>query len=154
MQNLRLQCRRLDPGLPLPRHARPGDAGVDLYARHDVTLMPGMRHLMPTGIAIAVPPGWVGLVHPRSGLSIKHGVTVVNAPGTIDSGYRGEIMVPLINVDPSQPFAIRRGDRVAQLLVQRYAPLEFEEVDELPVSQRGDTGFGDTGGFGVGDPVG
>ena len=151
---VRLQCLRLDPGLPLPRHARPGDAGVDLYAREDVTLAPGARHLMPTGLAIAVHPGWVGLVHPRSGLSMKHGVTVVNAPGTIDSGYRGEVMVPLVNVDPVEPFGIRRGDRVAQLLLQQHATLEFEEVEQLPATERGDTGFGGSGGFGVGDPVG
>ncbi len=108
---------------------------------------------MPTGIAIAVPQGWVGLVHPRSGLSIRHGVTVVNAPGTIDSGYRGEIMVPLINVDPTEPFDIERGDRIAQLLVQQVATVEFEEVEQLPATERGDTGFGGSGGFGSGGSV-
>lgn len=146
---VRVLCRRIDPGLPLPRHARPGDAGVDLYARQDVVLAPGSRHLVPTGIAVAVPAGWVGLVHPRSGLSMRHGITVVNAPGTIDSGYTGEIKVPLLNVDPAEPFEVRRGDRIAQLLLQQVATVEFEEVDELPTTERGDTGFGGSGGFGA-----
>lgn len=139
---------RLDPGLPLPRYAHPGDAGVDLYAREDVTLGPGQRALVSTGVAIALPDGYAAFVHPRSGLAARHGVTVVNAPGTIDAGFRGEILVNLLNTDVTEAFIVSRGDRIAQLVVQRVSEAHFVEVDSLPGSQRGDTGHGASGGFG------
>lgn len=139
---------RLDPGLPLPRYAHPGDAGVDLYAREGVTLAPGQRALVSTGVAIALPAGYAGFVHPRSGLAAKHGITMVNAPGTIDAGYRGEILVNLLNTDSHEAFTISRGDRIAQLVVQRVSEAHFVEVESLPGSQRGDTGHGASGGFG------
>ncbi|WP_396350884.1 dUTP diphosphatase [Kocuria palustris] len=142
---LRLQVRRLDPDLPLPAYAKPGDAGMDLRASHGAVIEPGRRALIGTGLAVAVPPGWVGLVHPRSGLAARHGVTVLNAPGTVDSGYRGEIKVALLNTDPDEPFRIGRGDRIAQLLLQRVAAVELDEVDELAASDRGGTGFGSSG---------
>ena len=150
---MRLSVRRLDAGLPLPRYAREGDAGLDLYAREALTLAPGDRALVGTGLAVAVPAGWVGLVHPRSGLAARHGVTVLNAPGTIDSGYRGEIRVNLVNLDAREEFHVARGDRVAQLLLQRVATAEPVEVDVLPPSERGDTGHGSSGGFGPGRPI-
>ncbi|RIK13365.1 MAG: dUTP diphosphatase [Acidobacteria bacterium] len=137
--------RRLDDGLPVPRQARPDDAGVDLHAREDLTLAPGQRALVPTGIAIALPPGWAGFVHPRSGLAARHGISVVNAPGTVDAGYRGEILVNLVNTDRAEPFTVRRGDRIAQLVVQQVAAPLFEVVDELPPSERGAGGHGHTG---------
>lgn len=146
-QPLQLAVRRLDPGLPLPAYAQPGDAGLDLLARASVTLAPGERALVPTGIAIAIPEGWVGLIHPRSGLAHRHGITTLNSPGTIDAGYRGEIKVNLINLDPREAFTIERGDRVAQLLLQRVGIVEWCEVDELPSSVRGESGHGSTGGF-------
>ena len=136
---------RLDPALPLPRYAHPGDAGLDLHAREDVTLGPGERALMPTGVAVAIPDGHVGLVHPRSGLALRHGVSLVNTPGTIDAGYRGELQVPLINHDRSAAVTIRRGDRIAQLLVQPVAHAALVEVDELPEAARSAGGFGSTG---------
>lgn len=139
---------RLDPGLPLPRYAHPGDAGVDLYAREGVNLAPGQRALVPTGVAIALPAGYAGFVHPRSGLAARHGITMVNAPGTIDAGYRGEILVNLLNTDSHEAFNISRGDRIAQLVVQRVSEAHFVEVESLPGSQRGDTGHGASGGFG------
>nr|WP_245529029.1 dUTP diphosphatase [Beutenbergia cavernae] len=139
--------RRLDPDLPAPSYAHAGDAGADLRARHDVDLAPGERALVPTGVAIALPPGWVGLVHPRSGLAARSGVTTLNAPGTIDAGYRGEIGVILVNHDPSRTAQVRRGDRIAQLVVQRVAHARFVEVEDLPGSVRSDGGFGSTGGF-------
>ncbi|HEY8882192.1 MAG TPA: dUTP diphosphatase [Dermatophilaceae bacterium] len=139
---------RLDPDLPLPRYAHPGDAGVDLYAREDVNLAPGQRALVPTGVAIALPAGYAGFVHPRSGLAARHGMTIVNAPGTIDAGYRGEILVNLLNTDSHEAFIISRGDRIAQLVVQRVSEAHFVEVESLPGSQRGDTGHGASGGFG------
>src|SRR4051812_48988668 len=138
--------RQLDAGLPLPSYAHPGDAGADLFAAVDVELAPGARSLVPTGLAIALPPGFVGLVHPRSGLAHRLGVTVLNAPGTVDAGYRGEILVNLINHDPSQPAVIRRGDRIAQLVVQRVERADFHSVDELSSSVRGSGGHGSTGG--------
>jgi dUTP pyrophosphatase len=141
----RLAVRRLDPGLPLPSYARPGDAGLDLYARESVTLKPGARALVPTGVAIALPEGHVGLVHPRSGLAARHGVTVVNAPGTIDAGYRGEIKVVLANTDLYEPVVLERGSRIAQLVVQRVETVQVVEVDSLPESARGAGGFGSTG---------
>jgi len=141
----RLAVRRLDPGLPLPSYARPGDAGLDLYARESVTLKPGARALVPTGVAIALPEGHVGLVHPRSGLAARHGVTVVNAPGTIDAGYRGEVKVILANTDLYEPVVLERGSRIAQLVVQRVETVQVVEVDSLPESARGAGGFGSTG---------
>ncbi|HEX2892504.1 MAG TPA: dUTP diphosphatase [Marmoricola sp.] len=138
---------RLDPELPLPSYAHPGDAGADLYAREDVTLAPGERRLVPTGIALALPDGYVGLVHPRSGLAHRAGLSIVNAPGTVDAGYRGEVQVCLVNLDPATPIELRRGDRIAQLVVQRCETAGFVEVDELPGSSRGAGGHGSTGGF-------
>ena len=140
--------RRLDPDLPLPGYAHPGDAGADLVARIDVTLQPGERTLVPTGIAIALPQGYAAFTHPRSGLAARHGITIVNAPGTVDAGYRGEILVNLVNLDRREPFEVRRGDRIAQLIVQRVAETTFVEVDSLPESSRGETGHGASGGFG------
>lgn len=146
---LPLQVLRLDPDLPLPSYAHPGDAGADLLTAVDVTLAPGERALVPTGVAMAVPEGYVALVHPRSGLAARHGLSIVNTPGTIDSGYRGEIKVLLVNLDPREPIELRRGDRVAQLVVQRVERVGFVEVDRLPESARGEGGYGSTGGFGA-----
>ncbi|WP_203965851.1 dUTP diphosphatase [Actinocatenispora thailandica] len=139
--------RRLDAELPLPAYARPGDAGADLVASCDVTLAPGARALVPTGIAIALPDGYVGLVHPRSGLATRLGVTVLNAPGTVDAGYRGEILVNLVNHDPTRTARLHRGDRIAQLVVQRVERARFRPVGQLPESVRGAGGHGSTGGF-------
>ena len=139
---------RLDPDLPLPAYAHPGDAGADLLTTVDVTLQPGERAMVPTGIALALPEGYVALVHPRSGLAARHGLSIVNTPGTIDAGYRGEVKVMLINHDPVAPVELRRGDRVAQLVVQRFERARFVEVEQLPVSVRGEGGYGSTGGFG------
>ena len=130
----------------MPSYAKPGDAGADLTARIDVTLQPGERALVPTGISIALPNGYVALVHPRSGLAIKHGVTMVNAPGTVDAGYRGELQIILINHDKSESVSFKRGDRIAQLVFQKVERAQFIEVDELPGSGRGTGGFGSTGG--------
>jgi dUTP pyrophosphatase len=143
---------RLDPEVALPGYARPGDAGVDLAAAEDVDLAPGERALVGTGIAIALPDGYAGFVHPRSGLAARHGITLVNAPGTIDAGYRGEIKVILLNTDASQPVSLRRGDRIAQLVVQRVENVAFREVPALPDSVRGENGFGSTGGHAAGHP--
>ncbi|MFW3385794.1 MULTISPECIES: dUTP diphosphatase [Kocuria] len=140
-----MALQALDPDLPLPVYAKPGDAGADLRSREDVVLGPGQRALVPTGVAIALPEGYAGFVHPRSGLAARHGITVVNAPGTVDSGYRGEIMVTLLNTDGAEPFTVRRGDRIAQLVVQRVEQAVFELVDVLPGSARGGTGFGSSG---------
>ena len=140
-----LPVRRLDPGLPLPAYAHPGDAGADLCAAEDLVLPPGGRATVGTGIAIAVPDGHAAFVHPRSGLASRHGVTVVNAPGTIDAGYRGEVRVVLLNTDQREPFTVRRGDRIAQLVVQPVTRVRFLEVAELPASPRGEGGFGSTG---------
>jgi dUTP pyrophosphatase len=137
--------RRLDPDLPPPSYAHPGDAGADLYAAEEVVLAPGERRLVPTGLAIALPDGFVGLVHPRSGLAAKMGVTVLNAPGTVDAGYRGEILVQLINHDRANTAKISRGDRIAQLVVQRVERAHFHDVAELPESVRGTGGHGSTG---------
>jgi dUTP pyrophosphatase len=138
--------RRLDPDLPLPAYAHPGDAGADLVSAEDVELAPGERRLVHTGVAVALPDGYVGLVHPRSGLAARLGVTVLNAPGTVDAGYRGEIFVNLVNHDPSSIVKIARGDRIAQLLVQRVERAVFHVVDELPGTARGAGGHGSTGG--------
>lgn len=143
-----IEVVRLDVDLPLPSYAHPGDAGADLVATVDVSLAPGERALVPTGVAIALPDGFVALVHPRSGLAARHGLSIVNTPGTVDAGYRGEIKVLLINHDPRESIELRRGDRIAQLVVQRFERARFLEVDRLPDSVRGDGGYGSTGGFG------
>ena len=147
----RLAVVRLDPDLPLPVRAHPGDAGVDLYCAVDVELAPGQRELVPTGVAVAIPEGMVGLVHPRSGLAARVGLSIVNSPGTIDAGYRGEIKVCLVNLDPVTPIVINRGDRVAQLLVQRVELPELIEVTSFDEAGLGDTtrgsgGHGSSGG--------
>ncbi|HYF73852.1 MAG TPA: dUTP diphosphatase [Nocardioides sp.] len=146
--HLEILVQRLDPELPLPAYAHPGDAGADLLTTVGVTLAPGERALVPTGIAIALPEGYAAFVHPRSGLAARHGLSIVNAPGTVDAGYRGEIKVMLINHDPREPIELRRGDRIAQLVVQRVERVRFSEVGELPDSARGAGGYGSTGGFG------
>ncbi|CAN5134365.1 dUTP diphosphatase [soil metagenome] len=140
--------RRLDPDLPLPAYVLAGDAGADLCSTVDVVLAPGERAVVPTGLALALPEGFAAFVHPRSGLAARHGVTVLNAPGTIDSGYRGEVQVILINLDPIHTAQLRRGDRIAQLVVQRVEHATFAPVDVLPDSVRGEAGHGSTGGFG------
>jgi dUTP pyrophosphatase len=145
-QQVVVALRRLDPDLPLPAYAHPGDAGADLLAASDVELAPGERALVPTGIAVAIPDGYVGLVHPRSGLAARMGVTVLNAPGTVDAGYRGEILVNLINHDRANVAKISRGDRIAQLVVQRVERAHFTVVDELAGTSRGAGGHGSTGG--------
>lgn len=141
---------QLDPDLPPPSYAHPGDAGADLCARTGLTLAPGERALVPTGVAIALPPGYAAFVMPRSGLALRHGIGLVNAPGTIDAAYRGEIAVTLINHDPAEAFEVRRGDRIAQLVVLPVARARFHPVDRLPGSHRGDGGFGSTGTGGLG----
>ena len=138
---------RTDDGVPLPSYSHPGDAGADLVSTVDVHLAPGERALVPTGIAIALPDGYAAFVHPRSGLAARFGVSIVNAPGTVDAGYRGEIKVLLVNLDPHDPVDLRRGDRVAQLVIQQVEKARFVEVDRLPGSARGDGGYGSTGGF-------
>ncbi|MDO5492073.1 MAG: dUTP diphosphatase [Nesterenkonia sp.] len=148
-QSLRVPLRRLDPDLPVPGYAHRGDAGADLVSAEDFTLGPGRRRLVPTGVALALPTGWVGLVHPRSGLAVRHGVGLVNAPGTVDAGYRGEIKVCLINHDPTAEVTFRRGDRIAQLVIQQVAQAEFVVVEELEQSARGEGGFGSTGTTGA-----
>jgi dUTP pyrophosphatase len=145
MSSVQVLITRLDPELPLPKYAKGGDAGADIVSRIDITLAPGERALVPTGIAIALPDGYVALVHPRSGLAIKHGVTMVNAPGTVDAGYRGELQVILINHDRTEPVSFNRGDRIAQLVIQKVERANFVEVENLPGSGRGDGGFGSTG---------
>lgn len=149
----RVALLRLDPDLPPPSYAHPGDAGADLRSRIDVTIAPGERVLVPTGVALQLPHGCVGFVVPRSGLATRHGITTLNAPGTIDAGYRGEIQVNLVNLDPQERFTIRRGDRIAQLVIQPVVRAQFTEVDSLESTARGDTGHGSTGGFGT-DAVG
>lgn len=139
--------RRIDPGLPLPAYAHPGDAGADLVTTVDVELAPGERAIVGTGVAIALPDGYAAFVHPRSGLAAKHGVTMVNAPGTVDAGYRGEIKVTLVNTDLKEPVRFQRGDRIAQLVVQRVERAVFHEVTTLPGSARGEGGHGSTGGY-------
>jgi len=137
--------KRLDDGVPLPMYAKGGDAGADLVTRIDVVLAPGERKLVPTGIAIALPDGYAAFVHPRSGLAIKHGVSMVNAPGTVDAGFRGELQVILINHDPKETVTFSRGDRIAQLVIQKVERADFIEVMDLPGSGRGTDGFGSTG---------
>ncbi|GAA2543665.1 dUTP diphosphatase [Winogradskya consettensis] len=143
---MEIQVRLLDAGLPVPSYAHPGDAGADLYAAESVQIAPGERTPVRTGLAIAIPEGFVGLVHPRSGLAAKLGVTVLNAPGTVDAGYRGEILVVLINHDLANTVKISRGDRIAQLVFQRVERAVFHVVDELPGTERGAGGHGSTGG--------
>lgn len=141
--------QRLDPGLSMPSYAHPGDAGADLCTTVDVELAPGERAMVPTGVAIALPAGYAAFVHPRSGLAHRLGVGIVNAPGTVDAGYRGEIKVLLVNHDLREPVTFRRGDRIAQLVVQRVDRAVFHEVERLPGSVRGSDGHGSTGGFAV-----
>lgn len=139
--------RRLDPDLPLPAYAHPGDAGADLVTAEDVELGPGERAMVPTGLAIALPNGFAAFVHPRSGLAHRCGIGIVNAPGTVDAGYRGEIKVLLVNHDRENTVRLARGDRIAQLVVQRVERARFHEVEHLPGSARGEGGHGSTGGF-------
>jgi dUTP pyrophosphatase len=139
--------QRLDPDLPAPSYAHPGDAGADLCATEDVELAPGERRVVPTGIAIALPDGYAAFVHPRSGLGARLGVTIVNAPGTVDAGYRGEIKVTLLNTDLRDTVRLKRGDRIAQLVIQRVERAVFHEIEILPGSARGEGGFGSTGGY-------
>jgi dUTP pyrophosphatase len=139
--------QRLDAELPVPSYAHAGDAGADLVTAEDVTLAPGQRRTVATGLALALPDGYAAFVHPRSGLASRHGLTVVNAPGTLDAGYRGEIKVTLLNTDREHPLRLRRGDRIAQLVVQRVSRARFVDTHLLPGSVRGDGGFGSTGGF-------
>ncbi len=143
---MRLELQRLDPDLPLPDYATEGDAGIDLHARDGVLLEPlGGRATVPTGIAVAIEAGHVGYVLPRSGLAAQHGVTVLNAPGVVDSGYRGEIVVVLINHDPEQAYEVRRGDRIAQLMITTAISVEVTDVEKLPMSRRGSAGLGESG---------
>ena len=145
MTSAEILLQQLDPELPVPSYAHPGDAGADLFSRDTVTIAPGGRLLVPTGIAIALPAGYVALVHPRSGLAAKQGITVLNAPGTVDAGYRGEVKVILHNTDPHQEVTINRGDRIAQLVIQEYVQARFVVADQLPGSDRGQGGFGSSG---------
>ena len=142
---MHLPTRHLDTALPLPSYARDDDAGADLRATTTVTLAPGERALVPTGVAVAIPTGYAGFLHPRSGLAARLGLSIINAPGTIDAGYRGEIQVPLINHDRDETIVVRRGDRIAQLVVQPVTRVVFDVVAELPDSTRGAGGFGSTG---------
>ena len=142
---MQIPVKRLDPDVPLPRYARPEDAGLDLFAADSVVMAPGARALVRTGLAVAIPPGYAGLVLPRSGLALRHGVTVLNAPGLIDAGYRGEVQVLLVNHDRDASVTVNRGERIAQLVVQAVAAVELVEVDELSASARGGGGFGSTG---------
>ncbi|HAG54094.1 MAG TPA: dUTP diphosphatase [Actinobacteria bacterium] len=142
---MKVLITQLDTGLPMPKYAKPGDAGADIYSAIDITIEPGKRALVPTGIAIALSDGYAAFVHPRSGLAVKYGVGLVNAPGTIDAGYRGEISVIVINHDQSESFEIKRGDRIAQLVFQRVERAEFVVVEELPGSNRSGSGFGSSG---------
>jgi dUTP pyrophosphatase len=141
---IKLPLKRLDPAIELPAYAREADAGLDLRAAHEATLAPGGRSLVGTGLAVAIPAGYAGLVLPRSGLALSHGVTVLNAPGLVDAGYRGELKVLLVNHGET-PVTVRRGDRIAQLVIQRVERAELIEVGELPMSERGAGGFGSTG---------
>ena len=142
---MRVPAVVLDPQLPLPRYARPGDAALDLLARQDLTLAPGERAAVPTGVAIALPPGYAGFVQPRSGRALNEGLGVANTPGLIDSGYRGEIKVVVVNLDTEVPVRIERGEKIAQLVVQRVEHVQLEVTERLPTSDRGDGGFGSTG---------
>lgn len=145
MNRIFIPLQQLDPELPLPRYAHDDDAGADLVTAEDFVLAPGERRMVPTGIAIAIPQGWVGLVHPRSGLAAKHGISMVNAPGTVDAGYRGELKVLLINTDPQDSVSFQRGDRIAQIVFQEVAQAVFTPVAQLPETVRGTGGFGSSG---------
>ncbi len=149
MPSVEVLLSRLDPSVPLPAYARPGDAGADLVTTTDVVIEPGERAVVGTGISIALPEGYAAFVHPRSGLAARVGLSVVNTPGTIDAGYRGEIRVCLVNHDLREPIVLTRGDRIAQLVVQKVEHAVFREVDELPASARGAGGYGSTGGHDV-----
>lgn len=149
MSTVAVYLSRIDPEVPVPSYARAGDAGADLVTTTDAVIQPGERVVVGTGVAIALPEGYAAFVHPRSGLAARVGLSVVNTPGTIDSGYRGEIKVCLINHDPREPIELRRGDRIAQLIVQRVEHAEFVVVTDLEESERGDGGYGSTGGHGV-----
>jgi dUTP pyrophosphatase len=142
---VQLRIKRLDSGLPLPGYAHEGDAGLDLYAAQDCAMAPGERALVPTGVAVAIPEGWAGFVQPRSGRALRDGLSFVNTPGLIDSHYRGEIKIIAINLDPVQSLTISRGDKVAQLVLQRVERATLEEVDDLGQTVRGEGGFGSTG---------
>lgn len=144
-----VRIKRLDPGVPLPRYAMPGDAGADVVTTVDCRLEPGQRAVVPTGIAIALPLGYAAFVHPRSGLAARVGLSIVNTPGTIDSGYRGELKIIVVNHDPRSAIQLHRGDRIAQLVVQRVETAVFEEVDDLDATDRGEGGYGSTGGAGA-----
>ena len=145
MSNVQVLITRLDESIPLPRYAKGGDAGADIVSRIDITLKPGERALVPTGISIALPDGYAAFVHPRSGLAIKHGVTMVNAPGTVDACFRGELQCIMINHDPNESITFKKGDRIAQLVIQKVERAEYIEVKDLPGSGRGTDGFGSTG---------
>lgn len=142
---MKVPVKLLDPDLGMPRYARPGDAGLDLLAAEDVELAPGERAAVPTGIAVAIPEGYAGFVLPRSGRALKEGLGLANAPGLIDSGYRGEIKAIVVNLDPRSPIDIKRGDKIAQFVIQRVESVELEATDELPTSERGEGGFGSSG---------
>ena len=142
---IKVLIKRLDPTVPLPTYAKAGDAGADLATRIDFTIKPGERMLIPTGISIALPNGFVALVHPRSGLAIKHGISMVNTPGTVDAGFRGELQVILINHDLTESVSFKKGDRIAQLVIQKVERADFIEVEQLPGSERSSGGFGSTG---------
>jgi dUTP pyrophosphatase len=145
MNGVEVLVKRLYPDVPLPAYGKPGDAGADITTRVDVTIEPGERLLVPTGLSIALPFGFAAFVHPRSGLAIKHGVSMVNTPGTVDAGFRGELQVILINHDLREAISFKKGDRIAQLVIQRVEAAQFIEVDELPGSERASGGFGSTG---------
>jgi dUTP pyrophosphatase len=145
MSDIEVLLSTTDPDVPVPTYAHPGDAGADVTTRVDVEIAPGQRVTVPTGLRIALPDGYVALVHPRSGLAAKHGVTIVNAPGTVDAGYRGEISVTLLNTDPTTTVRLARGDRIAQLVIQKVERATFVTVASLPGTHRGDGGFGSTG---------
>ena len=140
-----VEIRILEPNWPVPTYAKPGDAGADLRITQDLVLHPGERKIVGTGVAVAIPAGYVGFLHPRSGLAAKQGLSIVNSPGTIDSGYRGEIMVALINHDPKETIELSRGDRIAQLVIQEFVSANFKIVEQLPESDRGGDGYGSTG---------
>ncbi len=152
MESVEVLLQLLDPDLPEPSYAHPGDAGADLRTRHDVVIGPGERVTVPTGTAIALPDGYAAFVHPRSGLAARHGLTIVNAPGTVDAGFRGEITVTLLNTDRRTEVTLARGDRIAQLVVQRVARARFVRAERLPGSHRGDGGLGSTGGWATHEP--
>lgn len=142
---MNLRVRRLDPGLPLPSYARPGDAGLDLFSAEAVTLKPGERAAIPTGLAVEIPIGYAGFVHARSGRALREGLALVNAPGLIDCGYRGEVKVIVVNLDATDAVHVDRGDKIAQLVIQPVATAALEEVDDLAATDRGEGGFGSTG---------